>query len=132
MALQIVNHLQDIKYDLQKLNRVYLPADMMREYGVSQTDLQDPKSTPELKALINHISELVRGQLKEGEILPQLVRSKRLRYQLYIILSLTNIMLKKINKGDVLASEVRLNKWNWLCGVCRGILQGLFCRSRVY
>ena len=87
-------------------------------------------STPELKALIAHISELVRGQIKEGMVLPQLVRSRRLRYQLCIILSLTNIMLKKINKSDVLATEIRLNKWNWLCGICGGILRGLFIRSR--
>ncbi len=129
-ALQIVNHLQDIKYDLLKLNRVYLPTDMMLEYGVSTQDLCANASTPELKALIAHISELVRGQIKEGMVLPQLVRSRRLRYQLCIILSLTNIMLKKINKSDVLATEIRLNKWNWLCGICGGILRGLFIRSR--
>jgi len=130
-ALQIVNHLQDIKYDLLKLNRLYLPADMMNEYGVAKKDLLADKSTPELKALISYISRLVQGQLKEGYVLPQLVRNRRLRYQLYIILSLTNIMLKKINNGDVLAQEIRLNKWNWLCGICSGILRGLFQRSRL-
>ena len=132
VALQIVNHLQDIKYDLLKLNRLYLPSEMMKEYNVHKEDLLAEKSTPELKALIGHISELVRGQMKEGAVLPHLVKSRRLRYQLCIILSLTNLMLNKINKGDVLSKEIRLSKWNWLYGVCRGILQGLFCRSRLY
>ena len=132
VALQIVNHLQDIKYDLLKLNRIYLPSEMMKEYGVNKEDLLADKSTPALKSLISYISELVRGQIKEGTVLPQLVTSRRLRYQLCIILSLTNIMLNKINKGDILTKEIRLNKWNWLCGVCQGILHGLFCRSRLY
>jgi len=132
VALQIVNHLQDIKYDLLKLNRLYLPSEMMKEYGVKKEDLLTDKSTAELKALISNISELVRGQIKEGAILPSLVKSRRLRYQVYIILSLTNLMLNKINKGDVLSKEIRLSKWNWLCGVGKGILQGLFCRSRWY
>ena len=131
-ALQIVNHLQDIKYDLQKLNRIYLPIEMMNEYGVSKDDLLANKSTPELKALISYISELVSGQMKEGSILPQIVRSRRLKYQLCIILSLTNIMLKKINRGDVLSQEIRLSKWNWLCGICGGICRGLLTRSRLH
>ena len=132
VALQIVNHLQDIKYDLLKLNRLYLPADLMKKYKVKKEDLLQNQSTPKVKKLIHHISALVQGQLEESLVLPQLVRSWRLRYQLYIILSLTNIMLKKINKGDVLKSEICLNIWDWTKAISVGIMRGLFARSRLY
>ena len=131
-ALQIVNHLQDIKYDCLKLGRVYLPADLMAEYGVSRADLIAGQTCPPLRKLIAHLSELVRGQLKEGAVLPGLIRSRRLRYQVCIILSLTNIMLKKINKGDVLRREIRLGRWDWLRGIVGGLCRGFFIRGRIY
>lgn len=131
-ALQIVNHLQDIKYDCLKLGRVYLPADLMAEYGVSRADLIAGQTCPPLRKLIAHLSELVRGQLKEGAVLPGLIRSRRLRYQVCIILSLTNIMLKKINKGDVLRREIRLGRWDWLRGTVGGLCRGFFIRGRIY
>lgn len=131
-ALQIVNHLQDIKYDCLKLGRVYLPADLMAEYGVSRADLIAGQTCPPLRKLIAHLSELIRGQLKEGAVLPGLIRSRRLRYQVCIILSLTNIMLKKINKGDVLRREIRLGRWDWLRGIVGGLCRGFFIRGRIY
>ena len=131
-ALQIVNHLQDIKYDCLKLGRVYLPVEWMAEYGVSRADLVAGQTCPSLRKLIAHMAELVAGQIKEGAILPSLIRNRRLRYQVCIILSLTNIMLQKIKRGDVLRHEIRLSRVDWLRGVIGGVCRGFFTRRRIY
>lgn len=130
VALQIVNHLHDIKYDYQVLQRVYLPAELMSQFGVSVADLGADSETPQLRALIAHISEQVRGLQQEGRLLPSIISSRRLRFQVCIIDSLTNIMLKKINRGDVLRREIRLNRWNWFCGIISGIARGIFTKIR--
>ena len=131
-ALQIVNHLQDIKYDYIKLARVYLPQELMKEFGVSKDDLKANKSTPELKQLIAYISDLLKGQIKDGQVLIKLVHSAKLRCQICIILSLTNLMLKKINRGDVLAQEIRLTKLDWFRGILGGICRFLCAGRQIY
>ncbi|MGH2834082.1 MAG: squalene synthase HpnC [Solirubrobacteraceae bacterium] len=50
-ALQLTEHLQDIGEDMRR-GRVYLPADEMRRFGVSETDLRAANTTPALAALI--------------------------------------------------------------------------------
>lgn len=129
-ALQIVNHLQDIKYDWLNLRRLYLPSDLMQEYDVSSADLEKSQSTPQLQKLITRITSLTRGLLKEGALLPIIIRSRRLRFQVCIILSLTNIMLKKIEKGDLLSRELKLSRWDWIRGAVGGIFRGLFTKTR--
>lgn len=51
VALQIQNHLQDLKYDAKLLKRVYIPADMLKEYGVKVRDLSNDRETPQLSQL---------------------------------------------------------------------------------
>ncbi len=95
VALQIQNHLQDLKYDAKLLKRVYIPADMLKEYGVKVRDL-----------------------------------SNELRMELGVILSLTVIMVKKLEKGDVLAKEIKFSKFDWIAAAVRGIAKGLFTKTK--
>lgn len=130
VALQIVNHIQDIKYDNQVLKRVYLPAEMMKKYNVTADDLLKEKSSLGLRKLIEKIMNQTKGLIKEGSILPSIIRSKNLRTEVCIILSLTNIMIKKILKGDVLAKNIKLSKWDWLKAVISGIVMSLMTKTR--
>lgn len=130
VALQIVNHIQDLKYDAELLGRIYLPSELTEKYHIMPEDLRADKSSPGLKKAIEKIMEKTRGLIKEGEILPQIIRSASLRAEVCIILSLTNIMVKKILKGDVLAKEIKLSAWNWLCGVTGGLIRSLFCKKK--
>lgn len=130
IALQIVNHVQDIKYDDDVLKRLYLPAEMMKKYNVSKEDLQKDKSTLGLKKLIEKIMDLTRGLLKDGGVLPEIIRSRSLRAEVCIILSLTNIMIKKILKGDVLARQIKLSKWDWFRATLAGIFKALITKTK--
>lgn len=129
-VLQIVNHIQDIKYDCLQLDRIYLPAEMMKEFGVAKKDLGAAHETPQLRRLINFILGQMRGLLKEAALLPQILQSRRLKTEVCVILSLTNIMIKKIEKGDVLEKDIRFSRPERLLGLITGIGRALTARKK--
>lgn len=130
-VLQITNHLQDMKVDACNLRRCYLPTQMMNKYGVEFTDICLNKATPALQALIKDIASRLEAMLKDAKILFSLVRSRRLKAELGVIFSLTNSMLKKIEKGDVIAMRPRLNLFDWQKAFLVGIWLGLFTRIKL-
>lgn len=130
VALQIVNHVQDLKYDFQLLKRSYIPLEIMQKYHLMAEDFVKEKSSLSLKKAINHIMEKTQGLVKEGNILPQLISSLGLRMEVCIIISLTNIMIKKILSGDVLASEIKLNKIDWLVATISGICKAIITKKK--
>lgn len=131
-VLQIVNHIQDIKYDIVSLNRIYLPEDMSRQYGVRDSDLYLTASSAGLTALKLEILERLKSMLKDAEILPAIVKSLRLKIELGIIFSLTNCMINKLERSDILAAEIKLSKWDWVKSAITGGLRGLFTRKRTF
>lgn len=130
VALQIVNHVQDLKYDVSLLKRLYLPAEIMKKYHLRQEDLVQEKSSISLQKAVKHIMEKTLGLVKEGSILPELIKSLSLRIEVCIILSLTNIMIKKILKGDILAQEIKLSAFDWFRGTISGIYKGLTTKKK--
>lgn len=131
-VLQIVNHIQDIKYDIVSLNRIYLPEDMSRQYGVRDSDLYLTASSAGLTALKLEILERLKSMLKDAEILPAIVKSLRLKIELGIIFSLTNCMINKLERSDILAAEIKLSKWDWVKSAITGGLRGLFTGKRTF
>lgn len=130
VALQIVNHVQDLKYDVSLLKRLYLPAEIMKKYHLRQEDLVQNKSSISVQKAVKHIMEKTLGLVKEGSILPELIKSLSLRIEVCIILSLTNIMIKKILKGDILAQEIKLSAFDWFRGTISGIYKGLTTKKK--
>jgi squalene synthase HpnC len=51
-ALQLVNFLQDIAQDYRENERIYLPADEMARYGVSEADIRDQARNAQVRALL--------------------------------------------------------------------------------
>lgn len=130
VALQIVNHVQDLKYDVSLLKRLYLPAEIMKKYHLRPEDLVQNQSSISVQKAVKHIMEKTLGLVKEGSILPELIKSLSLRIEVCIILSLTNIMIKKILKGDILAREIKLSGFDWLRGIISGIYKGLTTKQK--
>lgn len=129
-VLQIVNHIQDIKYDAMMLRRIYLPEDMCKHYDVQDSDLYLTYSTPGLTELKNEILARQQSMLKDAELLPSIVKNKRLKIELGIILSLTNCMIKKLQKNDILSQEIKLSRTDWIKSSIIGGMRGLFTRKR--
>jgi len=51
-ALQLINFLQDIAQDYDENNRIYLPLDEMKRFGVSETDIRDRVRSSSLRGLL--------------------------------------------------------------------------------
>ena len=130
-VLQITNHLQDMKADACNLRRCYLPTQMMNTYGVEFTDICLTKASPALQALIKDIITRLKAMLKDAKILFSLVQNRRLKAELGVIFSLTNSMLEKIEKGDVIALRPNLNLFDWQKAFLAGVYQGLFTRVKL-
>ncbi|MGP8297577.1 squalene synthase HpnC [Streptomyces inhibens] len=67
-ALQIVEHLQDVAEDLGR-DRIYLPAEDMKRFGVTEADLAAPSGGASVRALIAFEAERAAELLNEGTLL---------------------------------------------------------------
>jgi squalene synthase HpnC len=64
-ALQIVEHLQDVAEDLAR-DRIYLPAEDMKRFHVTEADLAAPTANASVRALVAHEARRARALLDEG------------------------------------------------------------------
>ncbi|MFB6617884.1 squalene synthase HpnC [Streptomyces sp. NPDC085524] len=64
-ALQIVEHVQDVAEDLGR-DRIYLPAEDMRQFHVTETDLAAPSAGAAVRSLIAYECERAHELLNEG------------------------------------------------------------------
>ncbi|PZH15188.1 squalene synthase HpnC [Streptomyces sp. NTH33] len=64
-ALQIVEHLQDVREDLGR-DRIYLPATDMKRFHVQEADLATPTAGASVRALVAYEAERARALLHEG------------------------------------------------------------------
>ncbi|GAA4892338.1 squalene synthase HpnC [Streptomyces coeruleoprunus] len=74
-ALQIVEHLQDVAEDLGR-DRIYLPAEDLRRFHVTEDDLARPTAGAPVRALIAHEVRRARLLLDEGTPLVGSVRGR--------------------------------------------------------
>jgi len=64
-ALQLANFWQDVRVDWGK-DRVYLPQDDMRHFGVTDETIARGVATPEFRALLRHEVDYARGLFEQG------------------------------------------------------------------
>src|SRR5215470_17670204 len=64
-ALQLVEHWQDIAED-RRAGRIYVPQEDLRRFGVAETDLDGPRSTPAVRELVAFEADRARRMLLEG------------------------------------------------------------------
>ena len=65
-GLQIVEHLQDVAEDLRR-DRIYLPAEDMARFHVTETDLAAPRANASVRALLAAEAERARDLLSAGD-----------------------------------------------------------------
>lgn len=73
-ALQLANFWQDVRVDFQK-DRVYLPQNDMRRFGVNDETIARGVATPEFRALLRYEVDYARGLFEQG--LPLIGRVNR-------------------------------------------------------
>lgn len=113
IVLQLINHAQDCREDYLRLNRIYLPQDWMRRYGVEESDLAAGHASPGLRALFAVYLDACRNLLAQARPLPATVRSRRLRMELALIHELAEALVDKLSREDSLQKPVKMAHWRW-------------------
>lgn len=129
-VLQITNHIQDLKDDAAMLKRIYLPKELLGQHKVKLKDLTAENCSKNLKFLINDVLLRCDGLLKDARILPEIIKSRRLKFYTAVTLSLTDSLIAKLKAGDVLSKKIRLGIWDKLRAFCHGMAVLLTVRRK--
>ncbi len=109
-ALQVLNHLQDCAEDLRRLDRSYLPQDLLARHCATVEDVLRPEATPGLRAVFDALLDRCDALNDEAAALPRLVRDPRLRLEVAVILALSRRLARHLRRADPVAGRVRLGR----------------------
>ncbi len=109
-ALQVLNHLQDCAEDLRRLDRSYLPQDLLARHGASVEDVLRPAAPPGLRAVFDALLDRCDALNDEAAALPRLVRDPRLRLETAVILALSRRLARHLRRADPVAGRVKLGR----------------------
>jgi hydroxysqualene synthase len=110
-ALQVINHLQDCGEDYRRLDRVYLPLDVLGRHGVGVEALGATAASPGLRAGVAELARNAADLLSEGEGLVAEIADWRLRLEICVIHALAMRLTGVLAARDPLGEETHLNKW---------------------
>jgi squalene synthase HpnC len=131
-ALQIINHLQDCGADYRKLNRIYIPQDVLAAQGLGAEALGAAKASPALRMALNETAQRNAPLVAAGAKLPQAVRDFRLCLETAVIAQLARRLNSFLLERDPLSEDVHLTRLRTLIYSGFGVAQGLraFLRLR--
>lgn len=109
-ALQIINHLQDCKDDLEQMNRVYLPLDWLHDAGMDESSLRAGRSSPALRAVLDRCLDVCDTLLERSRPLPLSLKSARLGAEAAVVHALACRMARRLRERDPLCQQTRLSK----------------------
>ncbi len=116
-ALQLINHWQDVAVDWKKngAGRVYLPQDEMRQFGVSDTDIELRNANDSWRALMKFQVDRARQMMNAGAPLASSMRG-RFGLELRFIVAGGLAILDKIEASnfDVLHHRPKLTRLDWV------------------
>jgi hydroxysqualene synthase len=107
-ALQIINHIQDCADDYRSLDRVYLPLDGLAACGLGVEALGEAKASPPLRQCLAGLAQRARMLLRQGDMLPVLVKDFRLGLEISVIFTLALRLTGILATRDPLSERVHL------------------------
>jgi farnesyl-diphosphate farnesyltransferase len=125
-ALQILNHLQDMKHDFLFLDRAYMPEDWMREAGAEFSDIAGNQLSPWLEVVIGRMLDGTKSLIDTSYQLPWNVRNRGLRMESAVIVRLAGRLYNHLKVADPLATRVKLTPWDFLAATLSGAISGFF------
>ena len=109
VAFQLTNILRDIREDAER-GRIYIPAEDLRRFGVSEDDLRGGNRSAAFLDLMRFEAARARSYYKESAPLLDLVHP-RSRSSLWALISIYSRLLERIEgtNYDVFSQRVRLS-----------------------
>jgi hydroxysqualene synthase len=131
-ALQIINHLQDCGADYRRLNRVYIPLDVLGAGNVPVEALAAPKASPALLACLQGLAAKTEDLLGSGA-LSRGIKDLRLSLEVAAIERLARKLVRMLRQSDPLSERVHLGKSAFasifIGAVCAGLARRAFASS---
>ena len=108
VAFQLTNILRDIREDAER-GRIYLPAEDLRRFGVTEEDIERGNRNAEFLELMRFEAARARAYYNESEELLELIHP-RSRPSLWALISIYSRLLERIERTnyDVFRKRVRL------------------------
>ncbi len=111
-ALQLINFYQDLEQDYHEHNRIYLPQDEMRQFGVTEDHIEQARSDEAMQALMNFQFQRAASMMQQGYALGNIL-SGRFGLELRMIIQGGACVLGKLQKHDGnVFRRPRLNRWD--------------------
>lgn len=109
VAFQLTNILRDIREDAER-GRIYLPAEDLRRFGVTEEDLRTGNRSPEFLRLMQFEAARARSYYNESQPLLDLIHP-RSRPSLWALIGIYSTLLDRIEGSnyDVFKRRVRLS-----------------------
>ena len=126
IALQILNHLQDLREDRERLGRVYLPHALLEGAGATEADLSRSALTAPARAAVDAALDRCDALLDTAAPLPSVLRARGLRGQAAATLWLARRLAGRLRGADPLRDRVALSRADFL----RAGLAGLRAAAR--
>lgn len=122
-ALQLINFYQDLTQDYHEHDRIYLPQDEMRQFGVTEDHIQQARSDAAMQRLMDFQFQRVASMLQHGYPLGNALRG-RFGFELRMIIQGGACVLDKLQTHDGhVFRRPRLNKRDGLRIAGRAILR---------
>ncbi len=123
-ALQILNHLQDLRTDYHELNRVYMPKHWLPDASL----LDAERSSYTVRKAIDQALSNTRMLLKRAQALPPTLSGFRVRAEVCTILNIARMLAITLRKQDPLAKRVKLSRMQY----ARCVIKGLVMSMRIH
>lgn len=111
-ALQLTNFLQDISQDLEESDRIYIPQDEMKQFGVSEDDIRNNVTNASSRSLIAFQIRRTTKLMQAGAPLGKILKGRMGLELRMTIMGGSRILYKLNQQHDDVFSRPRLNKWD--------------------
>jgi phytoene synthase len=119
-AFQILNHLQDCGDDWRNLNRLYIPRLWVEAAGGVERFF-DPAQSDVRRAVLDRCLDGADRLIEAASLLPGRLKSRGLKAEVAVMLSLVTALSRRLRKGDPIQSRVALTKSDFLKASLAGV-----------
>ncbi|HYG85123.1 MAG TPA: squalene/phytoene synthase family protein [Azospirillum sp.] len=124
-ALQVLNHLQDVRDDWVQLGRCYVPLAWFEEAGISVERLVEAESEAKLRGIFDRLLDHTERLIERASVLPSLIKHRGLRMEAAVIVSLAESLAYRLRVRDPMKKRVELAAHQKMFALAKGIARGL-------
>lgn len=121
-ALQLLNHLQDMREDYLRLDRVYLPQQLMAQHGMEEAVLSYSSHMDEAAgAVADAVLDQTKAWIVQARPLIKAINGRRLRVEIALIWHIARRLERKMRSRDLFLQRVKCSRFDYTLCALRAI-----------